>query len=56
MAASGRVNLPDLFSLMLAGLTINLNHPRREEFVRICVLAGLSGIRVAMYCVSRERR
>lgn len=58
MAARGRVNLPDLFSLMLAGLTINLNQPRREEFVHICVLAGSSKIVAAksghVLCKPRE--
>lgn len=45
MVAGGRVNLSDLFLPMLAGLTINLRHPRWEGYVHIYVLAGRSGIK-----------
>lgn len=47
------VNLPDLFSLTAASLTINLNLPRREEFVHICVLAGGGRNGVVMQCNPR---
>lgn len=42
------VNLPDLLSLTAAILTINLNLPRRTEFVHIWVLAGGGRKRVVM--------
>lgn len=47
---AARVYLPDLFSLTAASLTINLNLPRREEFVHICVLAGGGRNGVVMQC------
>lgn len=47
------VNLPDLFSLTAASLTINLNLPRKEEFVHICVLAGGDRNGVVMQCNPR---
>lgn len=54
IAARGRVSLQDLFSLMLPGLTINLNHHMWEGFVHICLHAGWSGISVTIYCVSQR--
>lgn len=47
------VNLPDLFSLTAASLTINLNLPRREKFAHICVLAGGGKNGVVMQCNPR---
>lgn len=49
------LNLQDLFSLTTTSLTINLNLPRREEFLHICVLAGGGRNGVAMHCVIWER-
>lgn len=50
---AARLNLPDLFPLTAASLTINLNLPRREEFVHICVLASGGRNGVVMQCNPR---